>query len=86
MPHISFVCSLFQLDVDVRMGRTYVISRPSFYAIPMTLGLVCTLFGLAFWFKALEYLKDATLRINPVYTLLGSFLWRMLLLADRNFL
>lgn len=80
----SYIICVFAFSAGC--GRTYVISRPSFYAIPMTLGLVCTLFGLAFWFKALEYLKDATLRINPVYTLLGSFLWRMLLLADRNFL
>lgn len=54
-------------------GLTYVISRPSFYAIPMTLGLACTLFGLAFWLKALEKIEDGTVRINPKFILVGSF-------------
>ena len=58
-------------------GLTYVISRPSFYAVPMTLGVVSSLFGLAFWMKAIEVDYDAeggvvVKCISPLYVCLGS--------------
>lgn len=54
-------------------GLTYVASRPSFYAIPMTLGLVASLFGLSFWFRSIEDDENGVNRINPIYVCIGSF-------------
>ena len=52
---LYIVCSVL---FTAGCGLTYVISRPSFYAIPMTMGLVCTLYGLAFWLKSIRTTDD----------------------------
>ena len=58
-------------------GFTYIISRPSFYAVPMTLGLVCSLYGIAFWLKAIKTDDSSgetkVVSISPALVFIGSF-------------
>lgn len=62
---LYLVCSFL---FSAGCGLTYVVSRPDFYAIPMTMGLVCSLYGLGCWLKSIEDEK-----ITPIWVCLGSF-------------
>lgn len=66
---LYLVCSVL---FTASCGITYVVSRPDFYAVPMTMSLASTLFGLAFWIKSIKPLTDGTYIIQPCCAFFGS--------------
>ena len=54
-------------------GLTFVISRPDFYAVPMTTALVATLFGLGCWVKA-TLNPNKNIYVTNAMIFIGSFL------------
>jgi len=66
---LYLVCSVL---FTASCGVTYVVSRPDFYEVPMTMALASTIIGLAFWMKSIKEKAEGGYKIVPGFVCLGS--------------